>query len=447
MKCLFCGMELAPLRALVDGDFCCDQHRQSYQRKQQVRPSEPERQLPMGGVVPMEFTVQSAPEASSRSQDPAVPLACRQEAIQFPQYVATPADGFTQGFLVGCNQLFQLDAPPASAAPEAAREPEAAVHEIFDLKPHLPVMKGDPEFFDLYQLAASKPAAARVEPAIPEIPYPLPQPAQKQAAMALKSLLRVWKHAPSDLRLLTMVLPVLVILAFTPSLPKVRVGVTPDGGIPRALSGQWDSFRHQIADRAAVEYTDDFRSGLDDWLDRNNAAADWSYDAAGFVRPGPLALFKPTLTMSDYRFEFLGEIDQKGMGCVVRAADPYNFYAIKLSVVKPGPLPEIRLVRYAMVNGKEGPKVERPLPILARTDTVYRILVDVHGDDFTIMTQGKLVDSWSDSRLKRGGVGLFCARGEKARVRWVEVTHQYDALGKLCAYLAPYGPGRTGLIE
>ena len=62
-----------------------------------------------------------------------------------------------------------------------------------------------------------------------------------------------------------------------------------------------------------------------------------------------------------------------------------------------------------------------------------------HGNDFTIMAQGKVVDFFSDATFQRGGVGLFCGRGEAARVRWVEVSHQHDALGRFCAYLAPLG--------
>ena len=49
-----------------------------------------------------------------------------------------------------------------------------------------------------------------------------------------------------------------------------------------------------------------------------------------------------------------------------------------------------------------------------------------------------MVDSWSEPRLPHGGIGFFTARGEESRVRWVSVTHQYDMLGRLCAYLAPY---------
>ncbi|PYT19137.1 MAG: hypothetical protein DMG59_01310 [Acidobacteria bacterium] len=49
-----------------------------------------------------------------------------------------------------------------------------------------------------------------------------------------------------------------------------------------------------------------------------------------------------------------------------------------------------------------------------------------------------MVDSWSEPRLRHGGVGFFSARGEESRVRWIQVTHQYDMFGRLCAYLAPY---------
>ena len=36
-------------------------------------------------------------------------------------------------------------------------------------------------------------------------------------------------------------------------------------------------------------------------------------------------------------------------------------------------------------------------------------------------------------------------RGEQSRLRWVEVTHQADWIGKLCAFLAPYSlPAREG---
>jgi hypothetical protein len=100
---------------------------------------------------------------------------------------------------------------------------------------------------------------------------------------------------------------------------------------------------------------------------------------------------------------------------------------------------------YAVVNGVEGPRTRTPLPLLVRQDTLYRVRVDVRGSQFTVYVQGQMVTHWSDERLKSGGIGFFSAKGEQARLRWVEVQHQYDALGRLCAFLAPYGlPAREG---
>jgi len=112
---------------------------------------------------------------------------------------------------------------------------------------------------------------------------------------------------------------------------------------------------------------------------RSNLTTSWSYDATGFVQPGPLAVFKPSLDMTDYRFEFLGEIDQKGMGCAFRAKDLNNYYALKLIVVKPGPLPMVRMVRYAVINGKEGPHIEKPFPLTVRKDMLYRVMLECSG--------------------------------------------------------------------
>jgi hypothetical protein len=43
----------------------------------------------------------------------------------------------------------------------------------------------------------------------------------------------------------------------------------------------------------------------------------------------------------------------------------------------------------------------------------------------------------------RGGVGFYTSGSERSRVRWVQLTHQYDMLGRLCAYLAPYNFSAT----
>jgi hypothetical protein len=145
------------------------------------------------------------------------------------------------------------------------------------------------------------------------------------------------------------------------------------------------------------------------------------------------------MDLTDYRMEFLGQLEKKGMGWAVRATDPDNYEAVRLVVTRPGPLPLVDLVHYSVIGGKQVDRVARPLPLTIRTDMMFRARMDVEGDDFTLIIQGQIVDFWSDGRLKRGGIGFFCQKGEVARLRWVEVSHHYDLLGRLCAYLTPYG--------
>ena len=85
------------------------------------------------------------------------------------------------------------------------------------------------------------------------------------------------------------------------------------------VADQWKNLKQTISDRAAVAYTDDFRSGLDGWESRSNLTSSWAYDASGFVGLGRSRFSAPPWISTDYRFEFLGEIDKKGMGCAFRA--------------------------------------------------------------------------------------------------------------------------------
>ena len=206
----------------------------------------------------------------------------------------------------------------------------------------------------------------------------------------------------------------------------------------RTFDRSWTDLRQSVLQRAAVDLNDDFRAGLDDWETRPGAPA-WAYDESGFAMPLHLALYRPSLDLTDYRMEFLGQLEKKGMGWAVRAADPDNYEAVRLVVTRPGPLPLVDLIHYTVMGGKPVDRVVKPLPLTIRTDMMFRARMDVEGDDFTLIIQGQIVDFWSDGRLKRGGVGFFCQKGEVARLRWVEVSHHYDMLGRLCAYLTPYG--------
>ena len=484
MQCRLCNVNLAPLRSLTDGEFCCDDHRRIF-FEEQTRVDRVGDNPAGNSLFCLHLAVIGAkPEALPRVQSSAtefLPPASLLCAV--PPAIVPPVE---PGTLLTNKQLLPLyfeqrfaEAPlnlstgfspiegsivppriPRVGLDVLAIEREVPIEvEETVIETQEPVLEAAPvETPGLPQTAPVEPpkpiefsATDSAEPTAGEPPAEgaakIPHPA-REIPGSWKWINDAWRTAPADLRTMAVLIPLLLAVAISGSVPKVIIPRVTGGGIQSLLNGHWKNLQQSISNRAAVEFADDFRSGLDAWDSRSNLTNSWSYDATGFVQPGPLAVFKPTVDLSDYRFEYLAEIDQKGLGCAFRASDLNNYYAVKFVVAKPGPVPLVHLVRYAVINGKEGPHVEKPLPLTTRADMLYRVQLDVRGSDFTIMAQGQVVDFWTDSRLQRGGVGFFCNRGEKARVRWVEVSHQYDALGRLCAYLAPLGvEGRNGNIN
>ncbi|HUA20899.1 MAG TPA: hypothetical protein VMB25_19255 [Bryobacteraceae bacterium] len=493
MRCRYCKVRLAPLRSLTDGEFCCDDHRHAYEQEHPEGSSSAPEPEAIAGLFALEAEVEPAASAAPAvSALPALPAEFTPDPVCVSSEVALarqlpepdlllPLDLASQMFntaeeapweaahgleFPGAPQLpaaeIELAEIPYEPVPELPAEP-AAEPEPLTAFPEA-AMDAPADNYQAYEAPAydaedessfqplEGEAAEDLTFEEEESGSSLARPAREVAA-SWRWLSSAWKNAPRDLKVVTVLLPLVMAVALSPTVPKVKVALPKMGNgdvqqVQKALTDRWKSLNQTISNRAAIAFADDFRSGLDAWESRSNMTTSWSYDQAGFVRPGPLALFKPSMELTDYHFEFLGEIDQKALGWVFRAQDLQNYYAMKLVVVRPGPLPLVHLVRYAMVNGKETSRADRPLPMTVRADMLYRILVDVHGGDFTVMTQGQVVDFWSDDRLRHGGVGFFCGRGERARLRWVEVSHQYDALGKLCAYLAPYGmEGRNGNIN
>ncbi len=459
MRCRYCNIALAPLRSLADGEFCCDDHREAFHQGRSTTLPEPSEippeapheaesiAEPVPHAVPVRLIAQLVPKPAPEPEPPA--------AVQMLRLRFAPPHP------VAAQPIAQIVIAPAaelafSSAPKLPWGPEPALAQTLEL----PVESVEPEPVLSEDALAEEPYAEVYAEPHPEQPYEraleAEEPAEqletasswRSATISWKWIRTAWNTAPRDLKLVTVALPILAAIAVTGSFPKVPIQTVAPAQVAqvqKVVNEHWKNLNQTISNRAAVAYADDFRAGLDAWQGRSNLTASWSYDQAGFVRPGPLALFKPTLDLADYRFEFLGEIDQKAIGWVFRAEDLKNYYAMKLVVVKPGPLPLVDMVRYAVIDGKEGPQVRKPLPITVRADMLYRLMVDVRGADFTVMAQGQVVDFWTDHRLQHGGVGFFSGRGERARLRWVEVSHQYDALGRVCAYLAPYGlEGRNG---
>ncbi|MDP8988636.1 MAG: hypothetical protein M3N41_00965, partial [Acidobacteriota bacterium] len=164
----------------------------------------------------------------------------------------------------------------------------------------------------------------------------------------------------------------------------------------------------------------------------------WTADASAFVRPGALALYRPSLGMVDYQMQFLGTIDQKNLSWVVRAADFNNYYAVRLVVLKPGPLPLIGVTRYAVIHGIPQKRVTTPLLMRAQADTVYRVRLDVQGSQFALSIQDQPVDSWSEPRLGHGAIGFFSEMNAGSRIASLQLRGHYDMLGRLCAFLIPF---------
>lgn len=287
----------------------------------------------------------------------------------------------------------------------------------------------------------------RFEPATPQVKVEFTKVIEEVRELAADSPRRMvatvanfWSHAPRDLKMLLFAVPVALALAFHPSLPKVSTKApsaeTTTKGFTDVIDTQWANVKHKIAERAAVGLDENFRQGLDNWVANSGSTAEWAFDQAGFVMPGRVALYQPSLGLKDYEFQFLGAVDKGALSWVVRAADFQNYYVVKLTIVKPGPVPQMAITRYAVINGRAVDREDTPLVLQSRGDSLYRISMDIKGDHYALTVQGQMADSWDEPRLKHGGVGFFTNRGEQSRIGWVQITHQYDMLGRLFAYLA-----------
>ena len=161
------------------------------------------------------------------------------------------------------------------------------------------------------------------------------------------------------------------------------------------------------------------------------------------MRPNGLKIWKPSVRLADYRMEFEGQIDKNAMSWAFRAPDLRNYYATKIVVRKSGALPTAEIVRYAVLNGFESDRQRLPLPMSIRPDTLYHVQMSVRGNQFTTRVNGQIVDTWADSRLRRGGIGFFTDKGESSSIHWVDVHEDRQGIfGRLFAmgfFVSPVG--------
>ena len=215
-----------------------------------------------------------------------------------------------------------------------------------------------------------------------------------------------------------------------------------------APKGSWESLkwrgmsiRQWMSQRATRTFADDFRAGLNQWKGvQSKWPKSWSYSADGFIHPGQLALYRPSVPLSDYRFEFMAQIESKSVDWVVRAKDADNYYALKFTVLQPGPRPLVAMVHYPVIGGRQGAHVQTPLRMMIHANTPYRVSVDVKGNRYRAFIEDQEADFWTDDKLKTGGVGFFSEAGEHARVYWVKLESHGDVLGRICGLLS----GKSG---
>ena len=147
----------------------------------------------------------------------------------------------------------------------------------------------------------------------------------------------------------------------------------------------------------------------------------WGGDPANAHVGREITLYRPSLKLSDYRIEFQGKIETKSLGWVFRAADPENYYAMKLATVSSGLTSKVALFKYLVTNGKQTQVGRVPIDLTVRPDTSFSVRVDVRGPQFTTYIQGQQVDTWTDDQLKTGGVGLLNEREERGQVKSVSI--------------------------
>jgi hypothetical protein len=153
-------------------------------------------------------------------------------------------------------------------------------------------------------------------------------------------------------------------------------------------------------------------------------STEWASDAAGSRRGRQLTLYRPSVGMSDYQFQFVGQIESKALGWIFRETDTKNYYGMKIENIRPGAM---AITHFAVVEGRESSNSQKPVGIDARPGAAYRVRLDVTGPRFTLYIGGEPVDFWTDNRLKTGSVGFMNERDERGATSSVQFSFAQGA--------------------
>jgi hypothetical protein len=366
--------------------------------------------------------------------------------IQFPAPVESLMSPVSQPVLTGLAALAQPILPVFTAAPTGLPEPGFQPLDFYSVRGHSPIAH-QPEW-QVPDLAAMRPPL--LLPIAIEAVVEIVAPAKKSNKVTsifnrrrLRVMAEAVKTVAAGLVIGALLWYGLTSIQHAPSLHYS----SGDSGQPQQVAsarsgasaphpGWFGRVRHVLSERAASEMDDSFHSMTNWGVAAGTLPPGWSHHRDGYTRPGQLALFHPSLTYSDYRMEFFGQVERKSMDWVVRAKDPQNYYAMKFAVIEPGLRPVLAMVHYPVVDGRRGRRLTVPLNVMIHDHTPYRVAVDVRGDHIVTSIEGQEVDTWIDTTLPKGGIGFFAEAGEQSRIYWMKLSRNQDLIGKICAILS-----------
>jgi hypothetical protein len=186
-----------------------------------------------------------------------------------------------------------------------------------------------------------------------------------------------------------------------------------------------------------------FEAGAKNWT--NPVVLTRRSDSLAEIKDG-VTLYQPSMPWADYTFTFAGEIRRGSLGWAVRATDPRNFYAFKLTRTGKGKERKGTLARYAVINGSPEKALLAALPFELEDNRLYHVTMRASGDRITTIIEDRGVDSFSDSRLKTGGVGFFADTGEAGLVQSLSVSGNDDSEGRTIYWLISFWRSLTGLF-
>jgi hypothetical protein len=304
--------------------------------------------------------------------------------------------------------LLLASLPPAARPPDGATAQPAANEGVE--KPVSP--EADKPQAVAERVPAGAPAAGRFVASVASL------------CLAVARFAMAWRYLPPRARFTAALLVVCALLGYAGWQNRGRL----------EIDRRWQGMLHAIAGRSIVQLDEDFSAGLRAW----QGPGDWTVSPGGMALPRSLALYAPSLGLSNYRLEFTAVIEKKAVGWAVRAADRDNYYALRLVILRTEPPAEAVLIRYPVTRGIPAKPVQAPSRLHVRPGEQYQVLTDVQGAAISVFVDGTLVDTWSIDEFPKGGVGFFCERGEQARLLGTSLTDQDDLLGKLCGLISPH---------